>query len=402
MGKGDKKTRKGKIAKKSYGKTRLRNINSLRLIKPESLRKWSKERLYVEIGQFDFTITIVFKKGSSSFNEFGEMITGLLYYTKNQRRLYRIKFNSGIKFETDGKILFTSVIKDRSTEEQINLLSTKGFDNTDILTVDYYGYKRNPTYFNKKNKKLEDPLLIRIPNIDNLSSLKMLYNLYRRRMDTTDKLIDFEKLKMMAIQKCLDITETDKKYIFNEIVQKRKAEFDFLVEDISIDIEKIKTYSDDVLKNKLQLSQEIVDYEFEKAGINPKKILEMKGHYGLYSALIQIGIKYEDKIILYATNPKVILDFKGFMHVVFRHCTICKIGNNNLAKSRIPYKLSDIEDLIKSCLHLLEDDINNHFTKHPKKRFSRYGDKLIRFNGDYYEIHINTKGIIETFYNHEK
>ena len=90
------------------------------------------------------------------------------------------------------------------------------------------------------------------------------------------------------------------------------------------------------------------------------------------------------------------------MHVVFRHCNICNIGKYNQDKSRIPYELTDIKDLIKSCLHLLKSDIYNHFTQHPDKKFSRYGNRLIRFNGDYYEIHINTKGMIETFYNHEK
>ena len=228
----------------------------------------------------------------------------------------------------------------------------------------------------------------------------MLYQLFRRRIDQSDSLIDFEKLKMMAIQKSLEIVETEPRYIHNEIIEERKIEFDFLVEDILFDISKITTYSDEVLKNKLELAKKVVNYEFAKAGINPDNPNEMREHLGLYAGLIQIGIRYEDKIIIYGTNPKIILDFKGFMHVVFRHCNFCNIGKYNTDKSRIPYELKDIEDLIKSSLHLLEDDINSHFTNNPDQRFSRYGDRLIRFNGNYYEIHINTKGIIETFYNH--
>lgn len=403
MGKGDKKTRRGKITKKSYGKTRLKKESSRQLIKPKNLRKWSRERLYFEIGRFDFTINIIFKKNSDSFIKYGKMITGILYYTKKERRLFNIKLNSGIKHETDGKILFTTLIKELLTEEQINLLFTEGFNNTDILDADYYAYKRNPTYFRKKNKKLEKPIEVKVSNdLGNLESYKLLYKLFKRRIDQADNLIGFEELKMMAIQKSLNIIETDPKYIHNQIVQERKIEFDFLVEDILIDISKITIYSDEVLKNKLELVKKIVNYEFVKAGINPDKPLEIREHLRLYFGLIQIGIKYEDEIILYGTNPKIILDFKGFMHVVFRHCYLCNIGENNIDKSRIPYELSDIKDLISSCLHLLKKDIDNHFTKYPDKRFSRFRDRLIRFNGNYYEIHINTKGLIETFYNHEK
>ena len=402
MGKGDKKTKKGKISKKSYGNKRFKNKKSRQLINPKDFRRWSRERLFYDIGRFDYTATITFKHNSESFLKFGEMITGILYYTKKERHLLKIKINSGVSYETDGKTLFTTLIKDRLTEEQINSLFTEGFNNTDIANTSCYAYKRNQTYFKKKKKKLEEPLLIKVTDLGNLKSLKMLYHLFKRRIDQSDDLIDFEKLKMMAIQKALEIVESDPKYIHNDLVQERKAEFDFLLEDILFDIEKIATYSNEVLENKLELIKIIVDNEFSKAGINKDKPLEMREHLGLYSILIQIGLRYEDEIILYGTNPKITLDFKGFMHVVFRHCNICNIGKYNQDKSRIPYELTDIKDLIKSCLHLLKSDIYNHFTQHPDKKFSRYGNRLIRFNGDYYEIHINTKGMIETFYNHEK
>jgi len=402
MGKGDKKTRKGKIARKSYGKSRVKKGGSNGIINTNALRKWSRERLFYEIGQFDYTVNVSFKLNSESYNKYGHMITGLLYLTKKERRLLNIGLNSGVKYETDGKVLFTTLIKDHLSEVQIKLLLTEGFNNTDISDITYYAYKHNPTYFNKKNKKLKEPIAIKISNPDELESLKMLYSLFKRRIDQSDHLIDFEKLKMMAIQKALTIVETDPKYIHNDLIQERKIEYDFLVEDILFDLRKTTNYSDQVLNNKLELARKIVDYEFIKSGIDPKKPAEIKKHLGLYAGLIQIGVRYEDEIIIYGANPKIILDFKGFMHVVFRHCQVCNIGDNNIKKSKIPYELKDIKDLIKSCLEPLKDEINNHFTNSPDKRYSRYADRLIRFNGDYYEVQINNKGIIETFYNHEK
>ena len=178
MGKGDKKTRKGKRAKKSYGKKRLKNGKPNQLIKPQNLRKWSRERLYFEVGQYDFTITIIFKVNSDSYLKYGKMITGVIYYPKKERTLLKIKLNSGVKYETEGKILFTTLFKDKLSEEEVKSLYTEGFDNIDIFNINYYAYKHNPTYFNKQKKKLNEPIPIRVPNdLDELSAVKMLYKL---------------------------------------------------------------------------------------------------------------------------------------------------------------------------------------------------------------------------------
>ncbi len=403
MGKGDKKTKKGKLFKGSYGNSRRRNLRKRNLINLNSLRRWSKERIYVEIGRYDFTVTVVFKKNSQSYKEYGSMITGQLYYTKKERQQLKAKINSGIKRETDGNILITTLLKENFTNDQIKELATKGFRNTDIADLSYYAYKHNQTYFKKKEKKLEDPIVIKAPGgISYKESYQMMYSLFKRRINDNDHLIEFEKLKMMAIKEVLMIKEDDPKYDFSHLVDKRLADYNFMVEDIKFWLEEIETFSDSVLKEKSEVVKKIVDYEFNKAGINPDKPLEIAKHLGLYSGLLQIGMMYTDEIIIYGTDPKVVLDFKGFMHVAFRHCNVCNVGTNNVAKSRIPYELADLKGLIKSCLHLLKDEINDHFKTYPNKRYSRFGDMLIRYNGDYYEIHINTDGIIETFYNHEK
>ena len=403
MGKGDRKTKKGKLFKGSYGNSRRRDLRKRNLINLNLLRRWSKERIYVEIGRYDFTVTVVLKNDSESYKKYGKMITGQIYYTKKERQLLKTKINGGVKNETDGNVLITTLLRENFTDSQIKQLATNGFKNTDIADLSYYRYKHNPTYFKKKEKKLEKPITLKVPGgISYLESYQMSYRLFKRRINEDDHLIEFEKLKMMAIKTTLKIKEDDPKYNFDHLVLERIADYNFMVEDIQLWIGKIEMYSDIVLKEKSEVVKKIVDYEFIRAGINPDKPSEIAKYLGLYSGLLQIGMMYTDEIVLYGTTPKVVLDFKGFMHVAFRHCNVCNIGTNNIAKSRIPYELADLKGLIKSCLHLLEDEINDHFKTHPNKRFSRFGDMLIRYNGDYYEIHINTDGIIETFYNHEK
>lgn len=402
MGKGDRKTKRGKLSSGTYGKKRLRNKYDRPIISLSNLRKWSIERMYLEVGRFDFTVGIIFIVDSFSYKKYGVGITGELYYTQKQRKLLNTKINSGIKRETDGNALFTAILTKDLTKEQITKLVREGFRNVDILFLDYYGYKHNPTYFNKRKKELPEPIRLEVPRGQTyLESYKMMYSLYRRRTLDGDQLTDYEKIQMMAIQKALEIDEKDNSHIHNEIIQERKAEFDFQVEDVLFQLDKLDTYSDEVMNSKSKVIKKIVDLEFRKAGINPDKALEMGPHLGLYSGLLQIGMTYQEEIIIYGSNPKIVLDFKGFMHVVFRHCQVCNIGINNVNKTRIPYSLTDIKDLIKSCLTPISEEIIDHYDKYPDRRFSRYRDRLIRFNGDYYEVHINTSGIIETFYNNK-
>lgn len=404
MGKGDKKTKRGKIFRGSYGNKRIKKKSKRdkRYISLKKLKKWSIEWLYYYVGQYDFTVSIVFQKGSESFKKFGNSITGEFYYTKPQRQSLKVKINSGIKSETYGKVLFKVILKNGKSNEQIKELLKSGFKNTDIAMLDYYAYKHNETYFNKKQKKLSRPITIEIEENDSyLDTIKMQYSFSKMRIAKGDSLIEFEKLQFMAIQEVLGIEEKDDIYNFQKVVNERKVEYDFLVDKIKFYLSEIDTLSQEVISEKTKLIKSIVDKEFEKSGINPSKPMEIAPYLGIYSKLLEIGMLYEDKIVLYATTPKVVLNFEKFLHVAFRHSPVLRIGPLNENKSRVPYEFSEIERLINNVLQSVEGDINEHFKKHPEKRFSKFKDELIRFNGNYFEVHINTDGLIETFYNHD-
>ena len=154
------------------------------------------------------------------------------------------------------------------------------------------------------------------------------------------------------------------------------------------------------LDAKRQQVEKIVHKEFQKSGINIERNEEKVTYLSLYIASIKIGMSYTYKKILNSKYP-VFLNFEKFLHIAFRHSKVFAIGSNNLNKSRFQYQLSDIERVIYHVLTSIEDDLIAHFDKHPNTRYSRSGMEKVRFNGDYFEFHINPNGLIETFYNHE-
>jgi ribosomal small subunit protein bTHX len=400
MGKGDKRSKKGKIRSKTYGTKRNKKKRADSYIKISDLKYWSIERLFAFIGNFDYTVNIQFKNDSDGFRKYGMNITGLLIYSKEERKILKSKINSGIKNETDGNIRFDIVLKKGLSEQLITELYKIGFNNSDILTVCFIPYKSNKTYFNKGQKKLEDPLVIEVNHkISNKEAYYMKYNLYKTRTDGNDFITDDEKLEIMALQKALNIKEQNSKYLHDQLVNNRKTEFEFKLEEIKYYLEEIEMISDNVFKNKFLQVKSIVDSEFRIAGIDPDDALQMINYLGIYSGLLQIGTFYQEKIVLYSTTPKIVLDFKGFLHIAFRHSNVLNIGKNNKDKSRIPYSLVEIDRLVSSCLQSVEEEIELHYKKHPEKRFSKFGNELIRFNGNDYVVQINPQGIIETFYN---
>lgn len=403
MGKGDKKTKKGKRKKGSFGNIRIRKNRPNKYIKKYDLRFWSIERLFSFIGKHDFTSSIIFKNDSDSFKAYNKNITGELYYTTRERRLLNIKLNSGFKKETDGKVFFKVLLKEGLTNEQINNLLKEGFNNKDILRIDYYPYKHNDSYYWKRNKRLSDPIILKINNRNSaLENYQIEYNFYKNRILQNDSLANHEKIKMAALQKGLRIQETENKFDFKKIVNENLVDFEFKVENILYDIGEITKFPVKVMKNKSDFIKAIIYKEFQKSGIDLNKGPELLKYQKYYFDFIMYGFFFQEKILLYSSNLKIILTFEGLLHIVYRHCSSFIIGEANLNKSRIPYELKHFEQLIENCIQSIEDEIENHFIKFPDKKFSKYGDELIRFNGDDYEIHINSNGVIETFYNHKK
>jgi hypothetical protein len=50
----------------------------------------------------------------------------------------------------------------------------------------------------------------------------------------------------------------------------------------------------------------------------------------------------------------------------------------------------------------IDKEVQEHFMKNPGKRYSRYGQKAVYFEGDYYTVHIEPDGRISTFHKNRK
>lgn len=161
MGKGDKKSKKGKRFRKSHGKIRPKNRNIVRrkVLAIENMTKWSIERLYSECGRYNRTTSIVFKDKSQSQTLFGQSITGEIFYTLEERRKLENRGKNGFVKESNGIVKFKIILKDELNPTQIKILVTEGFPSSDILFLDYYPLPLINEFQSKGVRKLPEPKL---------------------------------------------------------------------------------------------------------------------------------------------------------------------------------------------------------------------------------------------------
>ena len=402
MGKGDRKTKKGKRFRRSCGNKRPKNKNIVQRI-PLSIaemKKWSIERLYCESGRYSRTTSIVFKNKSDSYVKFGNSICGDIHYTLEERKNLERRAKNGFISEENGNVKFKIILQDNLTPNQIKLLLTEGFPNTDIFDLDYYPLPMVNHFQSKGTRKLPKPNFVISDNSNFKSSCIQELDFYKHRIQKKEKLLPFEKIKFAALAKFLTPDVFDDKLKEEYVKEDQKDEFDLIYLELKDYIGNIKSLESEALnkaiEKKLNIIKAQVENEFISASIEKKDIYIR--YRKLFTNLVTIGYKFKPRIIMFS-QPNVYWDFDRFLHIIFRHTWALRLGEKYDEKDVIKYDISEIENLVETVLNEIKEDMENHFKQHPNKRFSKFKDQRHYFKGDYYEFHINSEGLLETFYN---
>lgn len=130
------------------------------------------------------------------------------------------------------------------------------------------------------------------------------------------------------------------------------------------------------------------------AGINPAKISDEESL--LISNALEMSMNFHPKILLYGEN-NIFWDEESYLHIILRHGREFT-EKAHRSKSKFSYAAKDIEDLIEGVLDKIKTEIEANFSKLPYSDFRREYAMAVEFNGDYYNLRINSDGRLETFY----
>ena len=79
-----------------------------------------------------------------------------------------------------------------------------------------------------------------------------------------------------------------------------------------------------------------------------------------------------------------------------------KINAHFEHKDNFQWKEEDVFTVIEKVIEQANDEIQEFFEQNPNGRYSRYGDKSLYFEGDYYTFHIENDGRLSTFHKNKK
>ncbi len=247
MGKGDRKTKKGKRFRKSYGKSRPRkksfnhkkkemdkekvvnNMDTLYLLRqgaefalknltnnPKKMDKsvlsqqiktheitiqliddaiaklrkdffqFSVEELYSMYGQYDKFISIEFHEKSDSAIEFGESISGILIYNRREREDLNKILKQGEFSRTNTFVKIDLSKSDDLQNEQVEKLRNRGFLSGDVFKILVRNSPNIDSYRDSKKKEIPGTLNIKFEPDDSNPEILML-NLWKRIIARGDK-----------------------------------------------------------------------------------------------------------------------------------------------------------------------------------------------------------------------
>lgn len=280
MGKGDKKTKRGKIFRKTYGNTRRKNkllkiqnkmdskskideigrlylsqgvinniivsckqklqqeidvkqikdlesrieIHSLQLksiddrvnVLRGAFFQFSVEELYAMYGRYDKFISIEFHPNSESNLKFGKSIMGTLLFNRRQRQ----DLNNDLELEsiprTNGYVKINPSELSNLIDDQIYQLRAKGFLSGDIFEINHTGIEHNDRYKDKSVKEIPGTVNIEIDPSGYNPDLMGLYYYEQTIKTNTKPLIESEWDRYYAFKILYRQTEITK----NEWVEK--------------------------------------------------------------------------------------------------------------------------------------------------------------------------------------
>jgi hypothetical protein len=355
--------------------------------------------LYELIGKDKYMTTFIFKDNSIACKQFGDYITGSIFYSKDE--LSDLNDNDGsITRNEPAKIKIDSPFYEiwQNNREE---LKYKGILVSDIESISFMPYKRPEEYHDSGEKIV--PNVIYIPYEGNQNDdYDLLYqSLIASKLNYSTELIQYEKEKFIGITLGVN----------NGIIDSR------ILTHLGFDLEKVKScnniwyhlYLAKERRNTISEEEKIkladlklirlvdnlrkLNKELKKSSVKSKELSEKS--QPLETIILELN-KFEPNILLYG-KKQIYWDIDSYLHIVVRHIKQLQFGNFK-TKSSFPYKHKDLEVLIEQILRRIEDEIKRHFDECPGKDFKRVGKMSVLFNNDYYCVQIDQQGRLVNIY----
>jgi hypothetical protein len=360
---------------------------------------FSCEDLYEIVGKDQYMSTFRFKTGTDASSKFGQSVTGIIFYDKDELEVFR-RLNTEETELGDRRVKIDSPTRELTVSQHEDL-KYGGVLASDIEYISFIPYKSDEERHETGEKKV--PNIIYIPyKADPKVDYDILYQNYiASKINSKTELIPYEKEKFIGITLGINDGHIDSR----------------LLDYLGFDVEKVQASNNiwyHIYKTKerrKKISEEeklkLADLEFirrsehfiklfneiKKGGVNSE---ELSRSGPVFETIMSSISNFEPSILLYG-KKQIFWDVDSYLHIVLRHVKQLQVGHFK-TKTPFPYKFEDLKNLIEKVLGTIEGEIKRHFEEKPGKAFKRVGKMSVLFNRDYYCLQIDEEGRLVTLY----
>ncbi len=367
----------------------------------KELLEYSIENLFKNYGQYDRVVTLSFKQGSYAAKTYGQFLTGIFQYTRDERIILESTINSEDHGHNSGHVKLMELLKEVCDEQKEELLN-KGIDTREIMEVYSMNLTSPKNKFNESDiKQLPEPIVIET-DLSMKEYDPLTVGVYNSQIKNGYKLIPSELIELTGInlsRSGKSIDEIDDETLLDSNTEKIKT--DILLHYLrSKERNGLLTESED--EQLIQLENQTINENLSylrKALINyiPKSERDQEENRQILKRIIPLVARFETRRLTLNKLP-VWIDLERYLHIYFHHVKEVQAGEYNKEKSAFSYDFNQIDRLIETVLNGIEEEIEKHFESKPDKPFKRHGGMGMYFQGDYYVIDIEMSGRLMTLY----
>jgi hypothetical protein len=364
------------------------------------MKDYSLEEIYQLVGKDDLTAGIFIKPNTEAFKNFGSHIVMVVTYSQSER-LELVK-NIQNDFNSNGYIK-GAYLKIEVPIEVKQLLLNHGILNTDIYNIDYIKFGKSNS-FHSDEKRKSNKMFIPMEELPNGGDFYWMWGFHRQLVDEGNSLSPEENIFYLAGKLILEkeLTEEEKNKVYDNGVIDENVEFQYLK---FRHILKLINHNEKIKLNALALKQQkqrfdILQDQLQKSGRSFKILYRNDKDNAL--ELLYKTLYFHERRLNFVGKFPIFLSLKDYLHIYFRHVEDYRVSHLYDKKDKFQWVKDDIQYVMKSIINEINDEVQNHFSTHPTKRYGRKDEKAIYFQGDYYEVFIEITGRVTTLYKMHK
>jgi hypothetical protein len=369
----------------------------------KNLEKYTIEEIYELVGKKDKTAQVRFFPGTKSAQKFGLDVTVVFIYTQAEREQLDEMVKAGSK--TSGMVRTKYLVGDLN-KDVIRELEQTGINSDDIFEILYFKTDPANTFHSQEIRTIKKTILTISPKPKG-GDYNWIYGFKKKLVREGIGMTPNERLLYMALKlyfESNELSDDEKHEIYEDdnATLRPALEWEYLPiklnrgEASEVELKRLGV----LLADRRNRNIELLDKYLQEAGSGFKKLARSNIDQAV-SLLMKIE-KFKERKFSVTGKFAVFLDIDGFLHIYMRHVLEMKVNAHFEHKDNFQWAIEDVTTVMEHVMLQIDKEVQEHFMNNPGKRYSRYGQKAVYFEGDYYTVHIEPDGRISTFHKNRK